>query len=371
VLSGNRNFEGRVHPLTRANYLASPPLVVAYALAGRVDIDFETEPIGTGSTGTSIFLRDLFPSRQEIKELEQLHIIPNMFREVYGAIQHGNDTWNALPASDDLLYPWDANSTYIKHPPFFTDLTRELPSIGSVRDAHVLVNVGDSVTTDHISPAGSISQTSPAARFLGDRNIKPVDFNTYGARRGNDDVMCRGTFANIRLINKLAERPGPHTIYLPTGEEMDIYDAAMRYRENSVPVVVLAGKQYGCGSSRDWAAKGPFLLGVKAVIAESYERIHRSNLIGMGILPLQFPEGQSAESLKLSGCEQLSIAIPPLGEDSLRPGQLLTVEVNDGRSFPVLARFDTELELEYFRHGGILQYMIRHILSSAVHSQSH
>ncbi|CAG0912667.1 unnamed protein product [Notodromas monacha] len=347
VLSGNRNFEGRIHPLTRANYLASPLLVIAYALAGTVDIDFETQPIGKGEKG-EVYLRDIWPTRQEIQRVERECVLPSMFKEVYGKISEGNKQWNMLQSSEGMLYQWDSSSTYIKNPPFFTTMKLELQPVGSVQNARVLLNLGDSVTTDHISPAGSIARNSPAARYLASKGLVPRDFNSYGSRRGNDAIMARGTFANIRLVNKFMAKPGPQTIHLPTQQEMDIFDAAEAYKSTGTPLIVLAGKDYGSGSSRDWAAKGPFLLGIRAVIAESYERIHRSNLVGMGIIPLQYLEGQTAESLGLTGREILSIDVP----EKLRPRQKLTVNVDDGKSFNVIARFDTDVELEYFRNGG-------------------
>ncbi|CAH1788947.1 unnamed protein product, partial [Owenia fusiformis] len=358
VLSGNRNFEGRIHPLTRANYLASPPLVIAYALAGSVLFDFEKEPLGTDSDGNNVFLKDIWPSREEIQEIEKQFVIPSMFKEVYAKIEKGNDRWNALDAPDSMLYPWDPKSTYIKSPPFFETMTRELPGYTSVKDAAVLLNVGDSVTTDHISPAGSIARNSPAARFLASKGLIPREFNSYGSRRGNDAVMARGTFANIRLMNKFIGKPGPKTIHLPSGDEMDIFDAAMRYKDEGKVVMVLAGKEYGSGSSRDWAAKGPWIQGIRAVIAESYERIHRSNLVGMGIIPLQYMPGETAETHSLTGRETLSVEIP----EDLKTLQTIDVKVNDDRSFKVIARFDTDVELMYFKHGGILNYMIRGML---------
>ncbi|KAH8381940.1 hypothetical protein KR009_001102, partial [Drosophila setifemur] len=358
VLSGNRNFEGRIHPNTRANYLASPLLVIAYAIAGRVDIDFETEPLGLDSEGKKVFLRDIWPSRSEIQEVEHKHVIPAMFQEVYSKIQQGSQDWQTLQVSDGKLYPWSECSTYIKRPPFFETMTRELPKLGSIERARCLLLLGDSVTTDHISPAGSIARKSPAARYLAERGLTPRDFNSYGSRRGNDAVMARGTFANIRLVNKLATKTGAITLHVPSGEELDIFDAAERYRSEGTPLVLVVGKDYGSGSSRDWAAKGPFLLGIKAVIAESYERIHRSNLVGMGILPLQFLPGQSAETLNLSGREVFNIALP---EGKLKPGQSIQVEA-DGRLFDTTLRFDTEVDITYYQNGGILNYMIRKML---------
>jgi aconitate hydratase len=282
-----------------------------------------------------------------------------MFQDVYGKIAKGNDKWNELKSPGGTLYAWDSRSTYIKQPPFFTGMTKELEDFKPIKDARVLLYLGDSVTTDHISPAGSIARNSPAARYLASRGLVPRDFNSYGSRRGNDAVMARGTFANIRLVNKFVAKPGPRTLFLPTGEEMDIFDAAEAYKAVGCPLVVLAGKDYGSGSSRDWAAKGPFLLGIKAVIAESYERIHRSNLVGMGIVPCQYMDGENAESLGLSGKEKFNIEIPR----DLKPKQILDVKLDNGKSFKVVARFDTEVELTYFRHGGILNYMIRKMIA--------
>ncbi|XP_033210011.1 cytoplasmic aconitate hydratase-like [Belonocnema kinseyi] len=358
VLSGNRNFEGRIHPNTRANYLASPLLVIAYAIAGTVDIDFEKDPLGRRHDGTDVYLRDIWPSRTEIQAVEQRFVIPAMFKEVYSRLEKGSDTWRSLNAPESQLYPWDPNSTYIKNPPYFENLSKDLPKHKPIKKARVLLNFGDSVTTDHISPAGSIARNSPAARYLTSRGLTPRDFNSYGARRGNDAVMARGTFANIRLLNKFIGRPGPRTIYIPNKEEMDIFDASEKYIKDGTPLLVLAGKEYGSGSSRDWAAKGPYLLGIQAVIAESYERIHRSNLVGMGIVPLQYLPGQTAESLGLTGFEQFDIDIP----EKIHPGQNTKVKTDDGKEFEVLVRFDTEVDLTYYKHGGILNYMIRKML---------
>ncbi|XP_077484231.1 cytoplasmic aconitate hydratase-like isoform X2 [Amblyomma americanum] len=359
ILSGNRNFEGRVHPNTRANYLASPLLVVAYAIAGTVDIDLERDAIGQGTDGKPVYLRDIWPSRDEIQAVESEHVLPRMFKEVYAKVETGSKHWQALDAPKSLLYPWDSNSTYIKCPPFFESMEREPRPTLSIEGAYVLLNLGDSVTTDHISPAGSIARNSPAARYLAARGLTPREFNSYGARRGNDDVMARGTFANIRLVNKFLDKPGPRTIHLPSGDEMDIFDAAERYkREGAPPLMVLAGKEYGSGSSRDWAAKGPYLLGIQMVLAESYERIHRSNLVGMGIVPLQYLPGQNAQMLGLSGRERFSLH---LGKD-LVPGQKVALQLSDGRSVEALLRFDTEVELAYFHHGGILPYVLRQML---------
>ncbi|XP_011871581.1 PREDICTED: cytoplasmic aconitate hydratase-like isoform X3 [Vollenhovia emeryi] len=358
VLSGNRNFEGRVHPNTRANYLASPLLVIAYAIAGTVDFDFEKQPLGHKADGTPILLQDIWPTRAEIQAVEQKYVIPAMFKEVYGKIEHGSSNWASLVAPDGKLYPWDLNSTYIKNPPYFDDLQKELPPIKSITKGRVLVYLGDSVTTDHISPAGSIARNSPAARYLANRGLTPKDFNSYGSRRGNDAVMARGTFANIRLVNKFIGKAGPRTIYIPTNEEMDVFDAAEKYSKDGTPLIALVGKEYGSGSSRDWAAKGPYLLGIRAVIAESYERIHRSNLVGMGIVPLQYLPGENAETLGLTGYEQYDIAIPA----NCQPGEKITVKTDNGKKFEVIARFDTEVDLTYFKHGGILNYMIRTML---------
>uniref|UniRef100_A0A8C5FC21 Iron-responsive element-binding protein 1 n=1 Tax=Gadus morhua TaxID=8049 RepID=A0A8C5FC21_GADMO len=309
ILSGNRNFEGRVHPNTRANYLASPPLVIAYAIAGTVRIDFDTEPIAVNAQGKEVFLRDIWPTREEIQAVEREFVIPSMFKEVYEKIEKVNERWNALSAPSDKLYPWDPKSTYIKSPPFFTGLPPR-----SITDAYVLLNLGDSVTTDHISPAGNIARSSSAARYLTDKGLSPRDFNSYGSRRGNDAVMARGTFANIRLFNKFLNKQAPRTLHLPSGETMDVFDAAERYQQAGSHLVILAGKEYGSGSSRDWAAKGPFLLGIKAVLAESYERIHRSNLVGMGVIPLEYLPGVTAETLGLTGRERYSVVVPELLE---------------------------------------------------------
>uniref|UniRef100_A0A8C1JQC3 Cytoplasmic aconitate hydratase n=1 Tax=Cyprinus carpio TaxID=7962 RepID=A0A8C1JQC3_CYPCA len=355
VLSGNRNFEGRVHPNTRANYLASPPLVIAYAIAGTVRIDFEKEPLAVNSEGKEVFLRDIWPTRDEIQAVERQFVIPAMFKEVYEKVEKVNERWNSLEAPSDKLYTWNPNSTYIKSPPFFDGLTRELQTPNSITDAYVLLNLGDSVTTDHISPAGNIARNSPAARYLTSRGLTAREFNSYGSRRGNDAVMARGTFANIRLFNKFINKQAPTTIYLPTGETMDVFDAAEKYQQAGHPLLILAGKEYGSGSSRDWAAKGPFLLGIKAVLAESYERIHRSNLVGMGIIPLEYLPGDSAESLGLSGRERYTVIIPP----QITPRMTVDIKLDTGRTFQAKMRFDTDVELTYFHHGGILNYMIR------------
>ncbi len=364
VLSGNRNFEGRVHPLVRANYLASPPLVVAFALAGTVDIDMASEPLGKDSKGTPVYLRDLWPSQQEILDTMNRAVRPEMFREVYKNVWDGNPTWNAVPVAGGELYEWRKDSTYIQEPPFFIGLGREAAPAREIRGARVLVMVGDSVTTDHISPAGDIANDSPAGRYLVERGIEKKDFNSYGSRRGNDLVMVRGTFANIRLKNLLVPGvEGGITRHFPGEEQMSIYDAAMRYKDEAVPLVVIAGKEYGAGSSRDWAAKGTLLLGVRAVLAESYERIHRSNLVGMGVLPLEFQPGENPASLGLTGEEVFDIRGP---REPVQPRATVTVTAtgSDGRqkTFGAIARLDSAVEVHYYRHGGILPAVLRGFL---------
>jgi aconitate hydratase len=359
VLSGNRNFEGRIHPNTRANYLASPLLVIAYAIAGTVDIDFEREPLGKRPDGKPVFLRDIWPTRKEIQVVEQQHVIPAMFQQVYSRIQLGSSSWQALNAPSGKLYPWSESSTYIKKPPFFDGMTKDLPPFVRISGARVLLFLGDSVTTDHISPAGSIGRNSPAARYLAQNGLTPREFNSYGSRRGNDAVMARGTFANIRIVNKFMSKAGPKTLYLPTNEEMDVFDCAERYKASQTPLIIIAGKDYGSGSSRDWAAKGPYLLGVRAVIAESFERIHRSNLVGMGIIPLQFLPNDTAETLGLTGKEDYTIELP----NEMKPGQHIKISTNAGKDFNVILRFDTEVDLLFYKHGGILNYMIRKIVA--------
>jgi aconitate hydratase len=364
VLSGNRNFEGRIHPYVRANYLASPPLVVAYALAGTVDIDLVNDPIGPGADGNPIYLRDLWPTSQEIREIVESAVQPEMFKAKYADVFSGNEIWNAIEAKESQLYPWDPGSTYIQEPPFFAGLSREAPSIDNITDARALAVLGDSITTDHISPAGSIAVDSPAGRYLIEKGVTPRDFNSYGARRGNDQVMTRGTFANIRLKNALTpDVEGGVTLHLPDETQMSIFDAAMRYKEEGVPLIVLAGVEYGTGSSRDWAAKGTMLLGVKAVIAGSFERIHRSNLVGMGVLPLQFKEGDSAASLGLTGKEVFDIEglhdrMTPLSD------VLVTGTRPDGTTttFTATARLDTPIEVNYYRNGGILHTVLRNMI---------
>ncbi|HPC84743.1 MAG TPA: aconitate hydratase AcnA [Thermoanaerobaculaceae bacterium] len=363
VLSGNRNFEGRINPLTRANYLASPPLVVAYALAGTVDLDLTTEPLGTGRDGQPVFLRDLWPSPEELQAVLGAAEDPDAYRRLYADLNAFNPDWNAVATAEGLLYDWKTDSTYIQEPPFFVDLPAEPGPMASIEGARALAVLGDSVTTDHISPAGSIAIASPAGQYLVGLGVDPADFNSYGARRGNDRVMVRGTFANIRLRNALAGgKEGWHTVHLPSGEPMSIYDAAMRYRSEGTPLVVLAGKEYGTGSSRDWAAKGTLLLGVRAVLAESFERIHRSNLVGMGVLPLQYLPGESAATLGLDGRERFAVALPA----DLRPRQEVevTATADDGtlKVFRALVRIDTPIEVEYYRHGGILPYVLRQMM---------
>ncbi len=364
VLSGNRNFEGRIHSQVKANYLASPPLVVAYALAGTMNIDLLQDPIGYDKEGRAVYLKDIWPSGDEIRELEELYVKPELFSKEYEAIYGNNEMWNSIAVRDSSSYEFEEESTYIRNPPFFTDMSANAQKLSSLRDLRVLAMLGDSVTTDHISPAGSIGKNSPAGKYLTERGISSNDFNTYGSRRGNHEVMMRGTFANIRIRNRLAPgTEGGFTTYLPTGEVMTIYDACMKYREQGTGLVVLAGKDYGMGSSRDWAAKGPSLLGVKAVIAESYERIHRSNLVMMGILPLQYLEGQTAESLSLTGEESFDIEL----SDTVKPRDILTVTAKtpDGRSieFSVRVRFDSAVDVDYYRHGGILPMVLRKRMS--------
>jgi aconitate hydratase len=363
VLSGNRNFEGRIHPLVRANYLASPLLVVAYALAGRMDVDIASDAIGDDREGNPVYLRDIWPSPAEIEQTVRAAVKTQMYSKEYGEVFHGDDRWRSLPVPEGNLYDWNAESTYIARPPFFDGMPKAPAPPAEIRNARVLAVLGNSVTTDHISPAGSIQPDGPAGRYLISRGVRPVDFNSYGARRGNHEVMVRGTFANIRLRNQLAPgTEGGVTVHLPDGEAMSIYDAAMRYEKEGVPLIVIAGKEYGAGSSRDWAAKGPLLLGVRAVIAESYERIHRSNLVGMGVLPLEFEPGQTPASLGLTGQESYSIE----GIGALSPRKKLTVHARDDSgkttTFQTIARADTPEEVSYYKHGGILRYVLRQML---------
>jgi aconitate hydratase len=361
VLSGNRNFEGRINPDVKMNYLASPPLCVAYAIAGTMDVDLYDEPLGADESGEPVYLKDIWPSASEVAQTIEEAVQSNMFRKSYEEVFDGDQRWNSLEVPSGELFAWDENSTYVRQPPFFRDLPTEPEPIRDIENARVLAVLGDSVTTDHISPAGAIKRDGPAGRYLIERGVAPKDFNSYGSRRGNHEVMMRGTFANIRLRNLLAPgTEGGVTLHLPDGDQMSIYDAAMRYTEEGVPLVVLAGKEYGSGSSRDWAAKGTLLLGVSAVIAESFERIHRSNLVGMGVLPLQFSDGQSVSSLGLTGKETFSVA-GLAGADEV-PREL-TVRA-DGKEFKVIARIDTPKEQRYFHHGGILQFVLRQLLAA-------
>ncbi len=364
VISGNRNFEGRVHPLVKANFLASPPLVVAYALAGTVDIDLNNESLGTGSDGAAVYLRDLWPSQQEINEAIAASVKSEMFRDKYSDVFSGSDMWKEIKVKEGDLFEWSDESTYIHHPPYFQTLTLDLPAIQEIKEARVLGIFGDSITTDHISPAGNIAIDSPAGRFLQERGVQPRDFNQYGTRRGNDLVMARGTFANIRLKNiMVAPKEGNWTKHQPSGEVMAIFDAAMKYRDANIPTIVLAGKEYGSGSSRDWAAKGPMLQGVKAVIAESFERIHRSNLVGMGVLPLRFTQGQNAESLGLDGSEVFTIEGL---NDQIRPQSEVTVKAKKSNGklveFKAALLLNTDVEVNYYRNGGILHTVLRNLM---------
>ena len=363
VLSGNRNFEGRINPDVRANYLASPPLVVAYALAGTVDIDLSKDPLGEDKSGNPVYLKDVWPSQEEVAREVENALDPSIYNEQYADVYTGNEQWNNVEVPEGDLYEWDPDSTYIQEPSFFKDMGPEAEDLDDIEGARVLVQVGDSVTTDHISPAGAIPSKMPAGQYLIEKGVDPRNFNSYGSRRGNHEVMVRGTFGNIRLRNKLAGgKEGGYTVHLPDGEETTIYEASLKYQEENVPLLVLAGKEYGSGSSRDWAAKGSFLLGIRAVIAESFERIHRSNLIGMGVLPLQYVEGESADSLGLTGHESYDIK----GLADLEPGKELTVRVtgddSDTKEFKVKARVDSPVEVEYLRNGGILHTVLRQLL---------
>lgn len=367
VLSGNRNFDGRIHPQVRASYLASPPLVVAYALAGTVDLDLSTDPLGSDRHGRPVYLWEVWPSADEIKSTIARAVSPELFRTRYRDVFHGDDTWRTLPIPESETYRWNADSTYVQEPPYFAGLMPVPDTPQDIRGAHALVWMGDSVTTDHISPAGAIAKDSPAGKYLIEHGVPPIEFNTYGARRGNHEVMMRGTFANTRLRNRLAGgKEGGWTVHIPSGDAMTIYDAAMRYRAEGAPLIVIAGNEYGAGSSRDWAAKGPRLLGVRAVIAESFERIHRSNLVGMGILPLQFLPGVNGDTLGLDGSEVFDITGIAAG---LTPRMTVTVRSRkaDGteRTFEALARLDTPMDVEYFRHGGIMPYVVRRLVADA------
>lgn len=366
VLSGNRNFEGRIHPLVKANYLASPPLVVAYALAGTVDIDLHSEALGQDQQGNDVFLKDIWPSIQEVADAVESVVTPELFKEEYKSVYDNNELWNQIDTTDQPLYDFDPQSTYIQNPTFFQGLSKEPSAIQPLSNLRVMGKFGDSVTTDHISPAGAIGKDTPAGQYLTANGVSPRDFNSYGSRRGNHEVMVRGTFANIRIKNQLAPgTEGGYTTYWPTGEVMPIFDAAMKYKEDGTGLVVLAGNDYGMGSSRDWAAKGTNLLGVKTVIAQSYERIHRSNLVMMGVLPLQFKEGESADTLGLDGTETIAVDL----DENVQPGQTVKVtatkEGGTTVEFDVTARFDSNVEIDYYRHGGILQLVLRKKLASA------
>jgi aconitate hydratase len=364
VLSGNRNFEGRVHPEIKMNFLASPPLVVAYALAGSLDIDITTEPLGLGKDGKPVYLKDVWPSAQDVAAAVASSVDSAMFKKGYANVFLGDANWGAIKTPAGKIYAWDGKSTYVKNPPYFDGMTMTPAPLSDIKAARALAVLGDSVTTDHISPAGNISKSSPAAKYLLAQGVQPADFNSYGARRGNHEVMMRGTFANIRLRNLLAPgTEGGWTIHQPGGEKMSIYDAAMKYRDEHVPLIIFAGKEYGSGSSRDWAAKGTILLGVRAVLAESFERIHRSNLVGMGVLPLEFLPGETLASLGLTGLE--IFAIDGLeGNFEPRKKMKVTARHEHGKEthFNVLARIDTPFEVSYYQHGGILQYVLRQML---------
>jgi aconitate hydratase len=363
VLSGNRNFEGRINPDVRANYLMSPPLVVAFALAGRIDVDLRKDPLGTGKDGKPVFLADVWPTQREVEEAVEHSISSDMFRKSYGEVYEGDAHWRGLPVPKGDTYAWDEHSTYIRRAPYFDEMTRKPETVGDIKNARVLAVLGDSVTTDHISPAGSIKKDSPAGKYLQEHGVRPGDFNSYGSRRGNHEVMVRGTFANVRLRNKMVPNlEGGFTRHLPGGAEMSIFEASEKYIADGVPLVILAGKEYGSGSSRDWAAKGPLLLGVRAVIAESYERIHRSNLVGMGILPLQFLRGQSAESLGLTGEEVFEISGVRDLIENFASGQRVKV-LAGGKQLEAAVRIDTPQEALYYADGGILQYVLRQLLA--------
>ncbi|MEO8275804.1 MAG: aconitate hydratase AcnA, partial [Thermoanaerobaculia bacterium] len=370
VLSGNRNFEGRISPDVRANYLASPPLVVAYALAGRIDLDLATEPLGIGKDGAPVFLKDVWPTQAEIENAVATAVRPEMFRKQYADVFTGDEAWSSLAVPEGETFAWQESSTYVRKPPYFEGMTLTPAPLADISGARCLAVLGDSITTDHISPAGSIKKGGPAGNYLEKHGVGPADFNSYGSRRGNHEVMVRGTFANTRIRNRMVpEIEGGATVHLPIPEPMSIYDAAERYAAEGVPLVILAGKEYGSGSSRDWAAKGPALQGVRAVIAESYERIHRSNLIGMGIVPLEFPAGETAATLGLTGFEVFSIdGLAAALSGKFKPG--LEVGVRALRSaggsvaFSARVRLDTPQEVEYYRHGGILQYVLRQLLAT-------
>ena len=366
VLSGNRNFEGRINPQVKMNYLASPPLVVAYALAGRMDIDLTKEPLGTGKDGKPVFLSDVWPSPEEVRATLAKAVKPEQFKKAYGEVFDGDARWHGLAVPEGRTYRWDAASTYVRKPPFFEAIPKAPGALQDIRGARALAVLGDSVTTDHISPAGSIAKASPAAKYLTDHKVDPKDFNSYGARRGNHEVMMRGTFGNIRLRNQLVPgSEGNVTLHLGSGQQMSIYDASMKYQAEKTPLVVLAGAEYGTGSSRDWAAKGTMLLGVKAVVAKSFERIHRANLAGMGVLPLQFEAGEDVKTLGLTGRETFDVTGIAEG---LKPRKKATVTATfeDGKkkTFTVTVRLDTPNEVDYYRHGGILTYVLRQLAAA-------
>jgi aconitate hydratase len=366
VLSGNRNFEGRVHPQVKANYLASPPLVVAYAIAGSLKVNLATDPLGKDQDGNDVFLKDIWPSNAEVQQALREHLSQQMFEERYGNVLDGPQEWQAIKVTGGETYQWNSGSTYVQNPPYFEGMQAEPGAVSNITGARPLAILGDSITTDHISPAGSIARNGPAGEYLTEHQVRPVDFNSYGARRGNHQVMMRGTFANIRIRNLMAPgTEGGVTKHLPSGEVMSIYDAAEKYKAEGVPLVVIGGKEYGTGSSRDWAAKGTFLLGIRAVIAESFERIHRSNLVGMGVLPLVFKDGQSRESLNLDGTETFDIA----GITELKPRMDVpcTIHRADGstETIQLLCRIDTLDEVDYYKNGGILQYVLRNMMKAA------
>ncbi len=363
VLSGNRNFEARIHPLVKASYLASPPLVVAFALAGTVHKNLAKEPVGQAADGKPVMLSELWPTQEEVNAVVQQCVKQEMFKREYSRIFEGDEHWKSMEAPTGPIFAWDPSSTYVKEPPYFEGFTPQPKTLTDIDGARVLAMVGDSVTTDHISPAGAIPVDGPAGRYLIEKGVDRFDFNSFGARRGNHEVMERGTFGNIRLRNALASREGYWTRHLPSGDEVTIFDAAQRYKQEGVPLIVLAGKEYGTGSSRDWAAKGPLLLGVRAVIAESFERIHRSNLVGMGILPLQYAPGENAQTLGLSGHERFTIQ----GLETIKPGQRVEVEVTSDEGkvtrFAAGARVDNETEVAYLHHGGILPLVLRELIA--------
>ncbi|MDR2990272.1 MAG: aconitate hydratase AcnA, partial [Providencia alcalifaciens] len=363
VLSGNRNFEGRIHPLVKTNWLASPPLVVAYALAGNMHVNLKTDPLGVDQQGQPVYLKDIWPSSAEIASAVE-KVKTDMFHKEYNAVFEGDESWRALDVESSSTYPWQGDSTYIRHPPFFENMPAQPKPVADIHGANILAILGDSVTTDHISPAGNIKKESPAGRYLQEHGVAVADFNSYGSRRGNHEVMMRGTFANIRIRNEMVPGvEGGYTLHIPTGKQMAIFDAAILYQQQKRPLAIIAGKEYGSGSSRDWAAKGTNLLGVRVVIAESYERIHRSNLIGMGVIPLEFTGGETRKTLDLKGDERIDVT----GLQSLTPSQSITVKITYGdgtvKEVNTRCRIDTATEMEYYRHGGILHYVIRQMLN--------